>query len=94
MRALAAWCNGFVSGLGLGGLRIEGGRAAGGAEIQEVLRDLVEIGKADFDVEAETDLESAEASFAEIVEFVRVGVQIVFEEIGRRPQAPSGAAIH
>lgn len=76
VHALASWCNGFVSGLGLGGLELVNG--GDGADLREIVHDFVEIGKAGFD-EADAETESAETSITEITEFVRVGVQIVFE---------------
>jgi hypothetical protein len=80
VQALASWCSGFVVGLGLGGLHLDAD-TRGYEEILEIVGDFIEIGKADVDVEAESDVENAESSYAEVAEFVRVGVQIVFEEI-------------
>jgi uncharacterized protein YgfB (UPF0149 family) len=93
VRALASWCSGFVSGLGQGGASFEGALSEND-EVTEIIGDLVEIGKASFDdVEAAGDDESAEAAYAEVAEFVRVGVQIVFEEL--RETRPAGdVAIH
>jgi uncharacterized protein YgfB (UPF0149 family) len=92
VHALAAWCNGFVTGLGLGGLKLHGECARGSDEVVEIVQDFIEIGKADIDAEVETEVETAEFSFAQVIEFVRVGVQIVFEEIGPRP--PGSDTIH
>jgi uncharacterized protein YgfB (UPF0149 family) len=91
VRALASWCNGFVTGLGLGGLHLDA-RLPGKEEIVEIVNDFIEIGKADVDVEG--DAETAEASYAEIVEFVRVGAQLVFEEINGRAPGADGPAVH
>jgi hypothetical protein len=93
VEALASWCHGFVTGLGLGGLRLDED-AHGSSEIAEIVRDFIEIGKVGFEPEAEVDAVRAEFAFAELGEFVRVGVQIVFEEIGRRPQPGDGQRIH
>jgi uncharacterized protein YgfB (UPF0149 family) len=57
------------------------------AEVREVVRDFIEIGKAGVDADVDTDLDRAEFSFVELTEFVRVGAQIVFEEIGVRRMA-------
>jgi uncharacterized protein YgfB (UPF0149 family) len=59
-----------------------------------VVGDLIEIGKASLDVEAADDEEAAEAAYAEVTEFVRVGVQIVFEELGQTQRPPSDVSIH
>jgi uncharacterized protein YgfB (UPF0149 family) len=93
VRALAAWCAGFVSGLGQGAAGFEGALGASD-EVTEVIGDFVEIGKANLDVEADGGDEGAEAAYAEVAEFVRVGVQIVFEELGQTLRWPGGVAIH
>jgi uncharacterized protein len=92
VQALASWCNGFVVGLGLGGLHLDADAQAN-EEILEIVRDFIEIGKADVDAETESDVEEAESSYAEVAEFVRVGVQIVFEEIGPT-RSGDGALVH
>ena len=60
----------------------------------EIVRDLVEISRAG--VDAEQDEESNESAYAELVEFVRVGVQLLFEELAaaRSPPAASPAPLH
>jgi len=81
-RALSLWCNGFLYGLGSGGTD----PARLSADAGEVVRDLSEITRAD--VDAADGAEENEAAFAELVEFVRVGVQLVFEEARSRRQPP------
>jgi uncharacterized protein YgfB (UPF0149 family) len=78
VRALIAWCTGFLYGLGAGGLpapeHIPG-------EIGEVLKDFTELTRAsDLDPTVE-EQESAEADYVELVEYVRAGTQLVFEEL-------------
>ena len=92
IRALASWCSGFVSGLGQGGAGFEGA-LRDSEEVTEIVGDFIEIGKADVDAE-ERDDEGAEAAYAEVTEFVRVGVQIVFEELGQTLRPPAEASIH
>ena len=48
-------------------------------EAGEIVRDLSEITRVG--VDAEDSLESNEGAYAELVEFVRVGVQLLFEEL-------------
>ena len=48
-------------------------------EVEEVLRDLTQISQAS--VETGADDEEEEKAFAEVVEFVRVGVQLFFDEL-------------
>lgn len=78
-QALADWCDGFVFGVGTAG------RGAGDlpAQSAEFLQDVMRIAQADPEaIEGETD----EAAWAELVEYVRVGVLLARAECG------SGAA--
>lgn len=94
VRALAAWCEGFLAGLGLAGAVLrEGGDAA------EVIHDLAEIGKASVGEEEAGDEQQAGFAFAEVAEYVRVGVQVVYEELaaarrGRPNASASSRATH
>jgi len=47
-------------------------------------------------VDASQGEESNEAAYAELVEFVRVGVQLLFEELAalRRPATSAAAPLH
>ena len=54
-----------------------------------MVRDFAEITRVGVDAERQ-DAESNESAYAELVEFVRVGVQLLFEELGRRAR-PGGA---
>jgi uncharacterized protein YgfB (UPF0149 family) len=74
--ALAQWCVGFLYGLGSGS--VPDLQALPG-EVGEVIRDFDEITRVGVDGSA--DEEQSESAYAELVEFVRVGVQIVFEEL-------------
>lgn len=74
--ALADWCRGFVYGLAAGGLRDPGALEG---DAGEFLRDALEIGEAQADAEAPE--EEQERDLAEIVEYVRVGVQLVYEAV-------------
>ena len=74
--ALALWCTGFLYGLGTGPIsdlrRLSG-------DVGEIVRDFTEISRATGD-DAEGD-ESNEQAYAELVEFIRVAAQVVFEEL-------------
>jgi uncharacterized protein len=73
--ALASWCNGFLYGLAVRGLRPMEELPD---ELREILSDFSEIGRAGV---AEEEVEEAgEAAFIELVEYVRVAVQIVNDE--------------
>ena len=89
--ALAEWCQGFLYGLGAGSIP-DASRLPGDAG--EIVRDFVEISRADVDP-GQAD-ESNESAYAELVEFVRVGVQLLYEELAaaRAPPAAAPAALH
>lgn len=89
--ALTLWCNGFVYGLGSSGAT-DPERLPGDAG--EIVRDLAQIMRAG--VDEKEGIEANESALAELVEFVRVGVQVVFEELGvmRQPAAASDLSLH
>jgi uncharacterized protein YgfB (UPF0149 family) len=74
--ALAVWCQGFLYGLAVRGLR---NFADLDGEIGEFLEDLVQISRAELEDDAAGTSEQNEASYAELVEYVRVGVQLFYE---------------
>lgn len=88
--ALAQWCNGFLASIGAGNdPRIDtlsGEAAEALADIQEIA--LAELGGEDGESEASEEEESA---YAEIVEYVRIAVLILREEL-RGPR--DGDSIH
>lgn len=89
--ALALWCQGFLYGLGLGVLR-DAARMPG--EVGEIVNDITAIGSASVDTSQSE--ESNEEAYAELVEFMRVSVQVVFEELAPLRDAPTspGAPYH
>ena len=76
--ALAAWCDGFLYGIGSGTL---GGEIVKEANINEFLRDLTDIGRAE--LEPGRNADAAEADFTELFEFVRAGAQLTFDELAQ-----------
>jgi uncharacterized protein len=91
-RALTSWCTGFLYGLGSNGAA-DPERLPG--DLGEIVRDLTEITRAD--VDANDGVEANEAALAELVEFVRVGVQLVFDELEparTRHGVASGQVLH
>jgi uncharacterized protein YgfB (UPF0149 family) len=89
--ALAQWCQGFLYGLGSSAIQDASGLPG---EIGEIVRDLTEITRVE--VDSGQSEESNESAYAELVEFVRVGVQLIFEELGPLRDQPSspGAPLH
>jgi uncharacterized protein len=83
VRGLADWCDAFVAALGVAGLRLDSDDDVD-AELREVIEDLAAISMADDSPAVDEDVDRAEFDFAQIAEFVRVGVQLVFEILRRR----------
>lgn len=92
--ALAQWCHGFLTGLGLGGIQAEdldAGDDDGGpsAELAEIVADFVEISRADVGSEDLEDADDADFDLVELIEYVRVGAQLFFEELRTRREPES-----
>ena len=74
--ALGKWCQGFLFGAGLGGIRSSEGQSS---DFAEVLSDLAEIAQAgDYEIDGEDEDEFA---YMELVEHVRIGVMLIYEEL-------------
>jgi uncharacterized protein YgfB (UPF0149 family) len=89
--ALGEWCQGFLYGLGAG-VRPDPDTLQG--EAAEILRDLTEI--THVGVDPQDGSETNEQAFAELVEFVRVGVQLLYEQLQplREPVATKRESLH
>ncbi len=89
--ALGQWCQGFLYGLGTSALQ---DASALPGEVGDIVRDLTEISHVGVD-DGQSE-ETNESAYAELVEFVRVGVQLVFEELTplRDQPLPPQAALH
>ncbi len=79
--ALALWCHGFLLGLSLGGISLDKAKPDDmeSGELAEIIQDFSEISQAGLG-EGEIDDNDAGFALVELVEYVRVSVQIVFEE--------------
>ncbi len=84
--ALGRWCQGFLFGLSLGGL-LDLANLPG--DVGEIIKDLSEITRAG--VDEGSDEEQSENAYAQIVEFVRVSVQLVHEELNPPVEAHDSA---
>jgi uncharacterized protein YgfB (UPF0149 family) len=81
--ALAAWCGGFLYGIGTGSSERD---IAATEDVGEFLRDLAEI--AHVELEPGRGAEAGEGDFTELFEFVRAGTQLAFDELeGARAHA-------
>ena len=83
VHALGEWCQGFLVGLSLGG--IKDFKALSG-DAREIAEDIVEIARADSSYSFDGS-EEDEHAYAELVEYLRVGVMLLNEEI-QPSQAP------
>jgi uncharacterized protein YgfB (UPF0149 family) len=84
--ALSQWCQGFLYGFGTGELPAPEEMPA---NIDEILRDITHIGRAT--VEVEDAEEEQEEAYAEVIEYVRVGVQLIHDELhGARADKSAG----
>lgn len=77
--ALANWCEGYLHGLVAAkhGERLKSKLA--GEPIADIIRDLLEITRATVDEDAQD--ESNEEAYTELVEYIRVAAQLVYEEL-------------
>ncbi len=90
--ALAAWCQGFNYGLALAVRFGDADEAVRHDAIAEIVRDFAEMSQLGYQ-EDEGDRD-AEADWAELVEYVRVSVQLVFEEMAGVRQRVATAVRH
>ena len=82
VRALSAWCEGFLFGLSSGKpLNLK----SCSPEMKEIIRDFTEFTHAG--VTEEEDAELEETAYAELVEYIRVGAQLIYMELHERDSA-------
>ncbi|ALP51968.1 hypothetical protein Tel_01780 [Candidatus Tenderia electrophaga] len=85
--ALASWCQGYLYGLSLGGIKDFQGFSE---PVQEFARDLAEIARLSHD--EEDDAAAGESAFLEVSEYVRMGVLMLRDELlnegGEGPESP------
>ncbi|NOX09693.1 MAG: UPF0149 family protein [Gammaproteobacteria bacterium] len=73
--ALSEWCQGFLLGVGMGGLKDDTDLPE---TVSEMITDLIEIARISIEDDIEDELEN---NFFEVVEYVRVGVLLIHEEL-------------
>lgn len=81
--ALAEWCQAFLFGLAAGGIKDFSQLPE---QVEEICRDLIEFSQARHEGE---EAEQDEFAYVELVEYIRVGVQLIFEELNSAGDAPS-----
>jgi len=90
-RALADWCEGFLHGL-VSQTHSDDMRARLGAEpLSDIIKDMLEMTRATV---GDEEGEAIDAAYVELVEYVRVGVQLAFEELAEvRDSAASAGTL-
>ena len=83
---LCQWVQGFTLGFGLQQKNTQ----SLPEDIQEILKDFVEIAQLSSDID--DDDEDSEQAFYEIVEYVRISALLCFSEFGVAPEKPSSQA--
>lgn len=90
--ALGQWCQGFGYGLARAGERL----ATLGTEAREVLDDLREFAQADYETD-DAD-EEGEAAWVELVEYLRIGVLLLYATLAAPAPTPpatgAGSRLH
>jgi len=74
LEALSTWCGAFLTGLAFAGLKSDKNMPD---EVHEFIADLEKISKVDTDTEGS---QGEEADFVELVEYVKAGTILLFEE--------------
>jgi yecA family protein len=88
--AMAHWCEGFLHGLvsARHGDKLRDRLAA--EPLSDIIRDMLQITRAE--VDDDTDEETNEAAYAELVEYLRVAAQLAYEELAEIRHAAEGDA--
>ena len=90
--AMAQWCQGFLYGFGVSTADQSSGQVSGkrdsklSPEIREVLHDFAQLARATVGEVEPT--EEDENDYAEIVEYLRVGAQLIHDELQRGKPSP------
>lgn len=74
-QAIGEWCQGFLTGLGLGGYFLNQGVEQ---DIGEALSDIIEITKIS---SAADESEESEKAYAEVIEYIRVAILLIHRTI-------------
>lgn len=91
-QSLGAWCEGFLFGLALGP-QLDLKQCS--AEMKEILHDFTQFTQAVLGENDDAEIE--ETAYAELVEYLRVGVQLIFMELrgrARHETEPKETTLH
>lgn len=90
--SLAQWCQGFNYGLAVAAALVDADAALEADDIAEIVEDLAALGLAD--AGSDDPEEEVEAAYAQLVEYIRVGVQLVFDALTDVRQNPPPGELH
>lgn len=85
--ALVAWCEGFLFGLASKS-KLDLSNCS--EEAKEIIEDFAQFTRAG--IGSDDDAELEEAAYAELVEYIRVGAQLIYMELRPRPMPDPGAS--
>jgi uncharacterized protein YgfB (UPF0149 family) len=91
--AIARWCEGFLHGLVSGSPDDNLKERLASEPLNDIIKDMLQITRAT--VDDSTNDETNESAYAELVEYLRVAVQLTYEELAefRSPQ-PGSEVLH
>lgn len=81
VKALAGWCEGFLYGLASSRPGLDIDKVS--ADAREIIKDFAQFTSATAGEDDDTNLE--ESAYAELVEYIRVGAQLIFMELRPSP---------
>lgn len=89
VEALSAWCEGFLYGIATG--RVINIKQCS-PELKEILKDFTDFTRAGMDDDSDAELE--EGAYAELVEYIRVGAQLIYMELRREASTVPAHQLH
>jgi len=89
--AIARWCEGFLHGLVSGSPDDRLKELLAGDPLSDIIKDMLQITRAT--VDQETDDETNESAYSELVEYLRVAVQLTYEELAEIRSAPAASEV-
>lgn len=87
--AIARWCEGFLHGLVSGSPDDNLKERLAAEPLNDIIKDMLQITRAT--VDDDTDDEANESAYAELVEYLRVAVQLTYEELAEFRSALAGS---
>ena len=91
--AIARWCEGFLHGLVSGSPDDNLKERLSSEPLSEIIKDMLQIARAT--VDEETNDETNESAYAELIEYLRIAVQLTYEELADfRSPSPASEALH